>query len=330
MFENKYHKNSIEDKSFLIAGGAGFIGSNIVEYLLKYGAKKVRVIDNLLTGDYENLRPFESNPSFEFIEGDIRNIEDCKKAVTGMDAISNQAALGSVPRSVKNPMATNDHNVSGYVALVFAAYEEGIKRIVYASSSSVYGDEPNLPKVEDKIGNQLSPYAVSKYANELYAKVYGNLYELEMIGFRYFNVFGPKQSPKGAYAAVMPLFVEGVIKGTDVFINGDGEQSRDFTYVENAVQANILGMTTDNLEALNQVYNIAYGERYTVNELYNLIAESLGSDMKPIYRDPRAGDIKHSLADISKAKSKLGYDPQFDLKSGMVESLEYYKQLVNE
>ena len=321
MFETKYHKKTIEDKSFLIAGGAGFIGSNLVEYLLKYGAKKVRVIDNLLTGDYENLRPFELNHSFEFIEGDIRNIEDCNKAVKGIDVISIQAALGSVPRSVKNPMATNDHNVSGFVSLVFAAYEEGIKRIVYASSSSVYGDEPNLPKVEDKIGNQLSPYAVSKYADELYAKVYGNLYGLEMVGFRYFNVFGPKQSPKGAYAAVIPLFVEGIIKETPVYINGDGEQSRDFTYVENAVQANVLGMTTDNQEALNQVYNVAFGERYTVNELFFAIAKKLDSDMQPTYRDPRVGDIKHSLADISKVKKLLGYDPKFTLEKGLDESL---------
>lgn len=328
MYENKYHKESIEGKSFLITGGAGFVGSNIVEYLLKYGAKKVRVIDNLITGDYNNLIEFESNPSFEFFKGDIRSYEDCQTAVKGIDLVSHQAALGSVPRSIENPMATNDHNVNGFVNLIFAAKEEGIKRIVYASSSSVYGDEPNLPKIEERIGNQLSPYAVSKYTDELYAKVFGQLYGIEMIGFRYFNIFGAKQSPNGAYAAVIPLFVDGIIRNKTVYINGDGEQSRDFTYIENAVQANVLGMTTSNKEACNEVYNIAFGDKATVNELFYQIADLLEIKHDPIHREDRAGDIKHSLADVSKAKKLLGYNPLFNMEKGLRISLEFYRKLV--
>lgn len=325
MYTTEYHKKSIKDLSVLITGGAGFIGSNIVEYLLKFGVKKVRVIDNLLTGSYENLREFESNPAFEFFEGDLRSEEDCKKAVEGIDVITHQAALGSVPRSIKNPGATTEHNVNGFVNIVFAAKEAGVKRVVYASSSSVYGDSKELPKVEENIGIQLSPYAVSKYTNELYAKVFGDLYGMELIGLRYFNVFGPKQSPKGVYAAAIPLFVDGVIKSKDVFINGDGEQSRDFTFVENAVQANILGLTTDNQEAMNQIYNIAFGAKITINELYNSIRSLLNSEQKAIYREERLGDVKHSLANISKAERLLGYAPKFSLNQGLEISLDFYK-----
>lgn len=328
LYNNQYHKKDLSDTSFLITGGSGFIGSNIVEYLLKYGAKKVRVVDNLLTSSYDNLKKFESNERFEFLKGDMRTFEVCVEAVKGMDVVTHQAALGSVPRSIDTPHLTNDHNVSGFVNLIQAAKLEGIKRIVYASSSSVYGDDPTLPKEEDKVGNPLSPYAVSKKTMEIYSNVFADLYGMELIGLRYFNVFGPNQSPKGAYAAVIPLFVDGIIENSDVFVNGDGEQSRDFTFIENVVQANILALLTDNEEAVNQLYNVAYGDRYTVNDLFFSIAKLLGSDQKPVYRAERAGDIKHSLANTSKAQDLLGYKPLFNLQTGLEISLEYYKNLV--
>jgi len=312
-------------KTFLITGGAGFIGSNLAEKLLAEGYK-VRVLDNLSTGKQENIDFFKDHPDYEFIEGDIRNLDDCKKACEGVDAISNQAALGSVPRSINNPVLTNANNIDGFVNILFAAKEAGIKRVVYASSSSVYGDEKNLPKVEDRIGKPLSPYAVTKYANEVYADVFARTYGMELIGYRYFNIFGPRQDPDGEYAAVIPLFVKHLLNNTAPFINGDGEQSRDFTYVDNAVQANILGLTTTHPEAVNQVYNIAIGERFTINQMFRFMSEYLGKDIPAKHREPRAGDVRDSLADISKAQRLLGYQPTHKFTEGLPLTIEYFKK----
>jgi UDP-N-acetylglucosamine 4-epimerase len=327
MYETQYHTLDLSKASFLVTGGAGFIGSNIVEYLLKYGAKKVRVFDNLATGRAINIEAFKANPGFEFLEGDLRDLEACRKACVGIDYVSHQAALGSVPRSINEPWNTNDVNVGGYVNMLTAAKDAGVKKFVYASSSSVYGDEQSLPKVEAKIGKQLSPYAVSKFANELYADVFGKVYGMQIIGLRYFNIFGPKQDPNGQYAAVIPLFVSKIMSRDEVFIDGDGEQTRDFTFVENAVQANVRAMLTDNTEAAGQVFNIAVGENFSVNQLYNNIAALLGSDHKATYRSARAGDVRNSLADISKANTLLGYNPQFDFKKGLALTVEYFKAL---
>ena len=327
MYDNKYHSNDLSQYSFLVTGGAGFIGSNIVEYLLKYGAKKVRVFDNLATGRSSNLEEFKSNAAFEFIEGDLRNLDACRKACEGIDFVSHQAALGSVPRSINEPWNTNDVNVGGFVNMITAAKDAGVKKFVYASSSSVFGDEKTLPKVEEKIGKQLSPYAVSKYANELYADVFHKVYGLPVIGLRYFNIFGPKQDPNGQYAAVIPLFVSKIMSRAEVFIDGDGEQTRDFTFVENAVQANVCAMLCENKEAFGQVFNIAVGENFSVNQLYNKIGELLGSDHKATYRAARAGDVRNSLADISKAKNLLGYNPQFNFDKGLALTVEYFRVL---
>jgi UDP-N-acetylglucosamine 4-epimerase len=313
-------------KTILITGGAGFIGSNLAGKLLSEGYK-VKVLDNMVNGNQANIDCYINNLNYEFILGDIRNIEDCRKACIGVDAISHQAALGSVPRSIKNPATTNDVNIGGFVNMLFAAKEAGIKRFVYASSSSVYGDEKTLPKVEEKIGKPLSPYAVTKFTNEVYADVFSRTYDIELIGFRYFNIFGPRQDPEGEYAAVMPLFIKSVINNTAPYINGDGEQSRDFTYVENAVSANILGLTTQNSEAINQVYNIAVGERFTINQMFEDINAYLGKDVKPIYRAPREGDIRDSLADISKAERLLGYRPLVTFKDGLPLTIEYFKTI---
>lgn len=327
MYETQYHTLDLRKASFLVTGGAGFIGSNIVEYLLKYGAKKVRVFDNLATGRAINIEAFKANPAFEFLEGDLRDLEACRKACVGIDYVSHQAALGSVPRSINEPWNTNDVNVGGYVNMLTAAKDAGVKKFVYASSSSVYGDEQSLPKVEGKIGKQLSPYAVSKFANELYADVFGKVYGMQIIGLRYFNIFGPKQDPNGQYAAVIPLFVSKIMSRQEVFIDGDGEQTRDFTFVDNAVQANVRAMLTDNAEAAGQVFNIAVGENFSVNQLYNNIAALLNSDHKATYRNARAGDVRNSLADISKANTLLGYNPQFDFKKGLALTVEYFKAL---
>lgn len=326
MYAAPFHLTPVQDKQYLITGGAGFIGSNIVEYLLTHGAK-VRVLDNLATGKLDNLSEFHSNPNFEFQEGDIRNPEDCKKAVENMDAVCHQAAIGSVPRSIKDPVTTNDVNIGGFVNILTATKNAGIRRFVYASSSSVYGDEPNLPKKEERIGNPLSPYAVTKFTNEVYAAVFSRCYDLELIGLRYFNVFGPKQDPYGEYAAVMPLFIKSLLHDEAPFINGDGEQTRDFTFVHNAVQANILGLTTTNTAAFNQAYNVAYGERFTINQMYDAIAKQLGKTIQANYREPRAGDIRDSLADISKAQKLLGYQPHYSFETGLPLTLDYFKKV---
>ena len=320
-----FHTIDISGKSFLVTGGAGFIGSHIVEYLTKHGAGKVRVLDNLSTGLRSNIDLFTSFPNYEFIEGDIRDADTCRRACEGIDHITHQAALGSVPRSVKDPVTSNDVNISGFVTMLTAAKDAGVKTFVYASSSSVYGDEPNLPKREERTGNLLSPYAVTKMTNELYASVFGRLYGIKVAGLRYFNIFGPRQDPNGPYAAVIPLFVSGIINRTPVYINGDGEQTRDFTYVENAVQANVKAMLCDNDAAFGQAYNIAVGDNFTVNFLFQQIREQLGIDHAPIYREAREGDIRDSLADISKARKLLGYEPTQHFLSGLSTTVDYFK-----
>jgi UDP-N-acetylglucosamine 4-epimerase len=326
MYTKAFHKNSIENKRFLVTGGAGFIGSNITEYLLQHGAK-VRVFDNLATGNIENLSEFKTNPNFEFFEGDLRIVDDCNNACKEIDAVCHQAAIGSVPRSIKDPITSNDVNVGGFVNMLTAAKDAGIQRFVYASSSSVYGDEPNLPKKEERIGNPLSPYAVTKFTNEVYANVFARCYNLELIGLRYFNIFGPKQDPNGVYAAVMPLFIKALLNNEAPYINGDGEQSRDFTFVHNAVQANVLALTTDNTAACNQAYNIAFGQRFTINQMYDAICKSLHKDIAAIHREPRDGDIRDSLADISKAQQLLGYQPQYSFEQGLPLTIEYFKKI---
>ena len=311
----------------LVTGGAGFIGSNLVEHLLsKPEVSLVRVLDNLATGALKNLEEFSTHAKFEFVEGDIREYKTCLQAVEGMDAISHQAALGSVPRSINDPLTTNDVNITGTLHVLTAAKEKRVKRVVYAASSSTYGDHPGLPKEEDKIGNPLSPYAVTKYVNELYAKVYASLYGLELIGLRYFNIFGPKQNPAGPYAAVVPLFINAVLANEPPTINGNGEHSRDFTYVQNAVAANELALFTANKEALNQVYNVACGEQTSLNQLFENIKAIAGSDLAPKYGPERQGDVRHSLAAINKAKQLLSYHPVANIKEGLKPTFDYYRK----
>ena len=322
---DNFHNKDLSQSSFLVTGGAGFIGSHIAAYLLKHGAKKVRVLDNLVNGFQANLDILRQYPAFEFIEGDIRNADTCIMACTEIDYVTHQAALGSVPRSIKEPVYFNEVNVGGFVNMVKAAVDNKVKQFVYASSSSVYGDEPTLPKQEDRIGNCLSPYAATKKTNELYAQVFADVYGMGLMGFRYFNIFGPRQDPDGAYAAVIPLFVKGIMNQTPVYINGDGEQTRDFTYVDNAVQVNIKGMLTDNPDALKKVYNVAIGENFSVNYLYNACKEQLKSNFEPTYREPRAGDIRNSLADISLAKKLLGYAPTKKFEDGLKETIEFFR-----
>jgi UDP-N-acetylglucosamine/UDP-N-acetylgalactosamine 4-epimerase len=322
-----FHSKELGNSSFLVTGGAGFIGSHIADYLLKNGAKKVRVLDNMVNGFESNLNILRQYPAFEFIEGDIRNAEICAKACEGIDYISHQAALGSVPRSIKEPLYFTEVNVGGFANMIKAAVDARVKTFVYASSSSVYGDEPTLPKNEGKIGNCLSPYAATKKTNELYAQVFADVYGLKLMGFRYFNIFGPRQDPDGPYAAVIPLFVKGIMKQTPVYINGDGGQTRDFTFVENAVQVNVKGMLTENEEAFKKVYNVAVGERFTVNQLYKACQQHLGSSFEATYREPRAGDIRDSLADISLAKNLLGYLPTKKFEDGLTETIEYFRKL---
>lgn len=310
----------------LVTGGAGFIGSNLVEKLLQdERIASICVLDNLATGSVQNIEAFRGNERFRFIEGDIRNYDTCLQACEGIDAISHQAALGSVPRSINDPLTTNEVNITGTLNIFTAAKEKNIKRVVYAASSSTYGDHPGLPKVEDRIGKPLSPYAVTKYVNELYAQVYANLYCMELIGLRYFNIFGPKQNPRGPYAAVIPLFAEAILRNQSPVINGDGNHSRDFTFVENAVQANILSLFTENKEAVNQVYNIACGAKTSLNELFDALRREAGSSLQPVYGPERKGDVKHSLADITKAQTLLGYNPLISVGEGLGETFRWYQ-----
>jgi UDP-N-acetylglucosamine 4-epimerase len=324
MYQSPFHSTDISKSTFLITGGAGFVGSNIARYLMKYGAGKVKVLDNLSEGKIENIQTFLDEPNFEFINGDICNSETCRKACDGVDYISHQAALGSIPRSLATPLLTNEANVTGFLNMLTAAKDAKVKRFVYASSSSVYGDSQKLPKVEEHIGDPLSPYAASKFVNEVYAGVYALNYGIEVVGLRYFNIFGPNQKPDGPYAAVIPVFIDALLKGESPFINGDGEQSRDFTFIENAVQANIRGMFSQVEGAAGKVYNIAFGERTTVNELYFNLKDLVGSDVNPTYRDPRQGDVIDSLADISKAKAFLAYNPQVNIKDGLEVTLKWF------
>jgi UDP-N-acetylglucosamine 4-epimerase len=317
MYDTPFHDTDISKSSFLITGGAGFIGSNLAEYLLKYKAGRVVVLDNLSTGFRENIRAFESQPNFQFIEGDICNMEDCKAACLGIDYLLHQAALGSVPRSIENPIATHNANATGFVNMLLAARDAKVKRVVYASSSSVYGDSKELPKKEENIGKPLSPYAVSKLVNEFYADIFSRTYQMEIIGLRYFNIFGPRQNPKGAYAAAIPLFIDALVKNKEVFINGDGEQTRDFTFVENAVQANIKALFTTHTKAIGSVFNIAVSEKITVNHLFQSLKKLTHSSLDPSYREQRPGDVRESLADISKARNILGYEPTVTVEKGL-------------
>jgi len=311
----------------LVTGGAGFIGSNLVESLLKNpDIRQVRVLDNLATGSIDNIQEFYSFPHFEFLQGDIRSWNVCLDACEGIDLISHQAALGSVPRSIHDPLTTNDVNITGTLNVFMAAKEKKIKRVVYAASSSTYGDHPGLPKVEGKIGKPLSPYAVTKYVNELYADVFASLYNIELIGLRYFNVFGPKQNPNGPYAAVIPLFIEALLNDQPPIINGDGGHSRDFTFISNVVQANLLSLFATNQQALNQVYNIAYGQQTSLLQLFQQLKKISSSAVEAKYMAERPGDVKHSLADISKARNLLGYDPQVSVEEGLGKTFEWYKK----
>ena len=325
MYDFPFHNQPLDGTSFLVTGGAGFIGSNLVEYLLKYGARKVRVLDNFSNGFRKNLRLFTDNPALEVQEGDIRDREACVRACEGIDIVLHQAALGSVPRSINDPITTDEVNVGGFVKMLYAAKEARVRRFVYAASSSTYGDHPGLPKVEDRIGKPLSPYAVTKYANELYADVFARTYGMEIIGLRYFNIFGPRQDPGGAYAAVIPLFIDAILQGVPPTLNGDGGQTRDFTFVENAVQANIRAALTDNPEAVNQVYNIAVGDRTSLVQMYDILRDEAGSQLAPRFGPNRAGDIRDSLADISKAEAHLGYAPQVRIHEGLRQTLSWFK-----
>lgn len=325
-----YHQTDLAARRILVTGGAGFIGSNLVRYLLRNGVGLVRVLDNLATGNLDNIKEFIGRPDFDFIEGDIRNPEDCVKAVEGMTDVLHQAALGSVPRSINDPLTSNAVNIGGFLNMLVAVKDAGISKMVYAASSSTYGDSPHLPKTEDRIGKPLSPYAVTKYVNELYADVFHKVYGVNTIGLRYFNVFGPWQNPNGAYAAVIPKFIGLVLQNEAPLINGDGEQSRDFTFVENAIQANICAMEATSPEALNQVYNIAYGERTTLNGMWEILAQLSGTSLKPTYGPSRAGDVRDSLADISKARTLLGYNPLFDLKTGLESTYQWFLEIESE
>jgi len=311
--------------NLLITGGAGFIGSNLVEHFLndeRIGL--VRVLDDLSNGSFDNIREFENHPEFEFIKGDICDYQTCLEAIKGIDKITHQAALGSVPRSIENPMRTTEVNVLGTVNVLHAAVEHNVERVILACSSSTYGDSKELPKKEERIGKPLSPYAVTKYSIEQYADVFSKTYDLNYIGLRYFNIFGPKQSPDNPYAAVIPIFCKAYIEGTPPTINGDGEISRDFTFVANAVQANEKALFTDHKEALNEVYNIACGEQATLNELTRILQEISSKDILPFYGPERSGDVRHSLADISKAESLLGYEPEVLFKEGLERVYRYY------
>ena len=322
-------KNKLNNKNILVTGGAGFIGSNLCEELINHGAN-VTCLDNFSTGFRENLESIKDHPNFKLIEGDIRNLEDCKVACENQDFVLHEAALGSVPRSINDPITSNDVNVGGFLNMLVAARDANVKRFVYAASSSTYGDSESLPKVEDVIGKPLSPYAITKYVNELYADVFKRTYDFDTIGLRYFNVFGRKQNPNGAYAAVIPKFVMQLMNHESPVINGGGEYSRDFTYIDNVILMNLLALTSDNSESVNQVYNTAFGERTTLNDLVSNLKEYLSdfdpkiADVEVIYGDYRKGDVPHSLASIDKAKKLLEYQPKHSMKEGLKEAVKWY------
>ncbi|HLG34852.1 MAG TPA: SDR family oxidoreductase [Bacteroidia bacterium] len=326
MPENKFHTVDISGKSFLVTGGAGFIGSHVTEYLLRHNAHLVRVLDNLSTGFEKNMEGFKSNPRFEFFHGDISNYNDCVKACAGIDFVSHQAALGSVPRSIEHPLNTHLANCTGFVNMLVATRDARVKNFVYASSSSVYGDEPSLPKKETKIGSPLSPYAVTKLTNELYAANFSRVYGMNTIGLRYFNIFGPGQSPEGQYAAAIPLFLHAMFSDGEIFIDGDGSQTRDFTFIDNAVQANIKALFTANAGCSGRVFNIAAGKNISVMQLFNMLKEITGYKKLPSHRPPRKGDVKDSLADISLAEKYFGFKPLVSVEEGLRITADYFKE----
>lgn len=327
-------KKNITNSTILVTGGAGFIGSNLCERLLEQN-NYVVCLDNFSTGHKENIEPFIQNAKFQLIEGDICNLQDCKRAVESVDFVLHHAALGSVPRSINDPIKSNEVNVGGFLNMLVASRDANVKRFIYAASSSTYGDSLALPKVEDVIGKPLSPYAITKYVNELYADIFSKTYGLETIGLRYFNVFGRRQDPDGAYAAVIPLFIKKLLAHESPVINGDGENSRDFTFIENVVQINQLAMLAENSDALNTVYNVAYGDRTTLNQLVGYLKEYLSDsdikikEVKMIYGNQRSGDIPHSLASIEKAKILLGYEPLYNICDGLKETVKWYVQEIN-
>jgi UDP-N-acetylglucosamine 4-epimerase len=324
IYRSSYHSIDLSKYSFLITGGAGFIGSNLVEYLLKFGAGRVRVLDNLSNGYIENIHDFFELPNFEFIEGDIRDLDTCRNAALGMNFISHQAALGSVPRSIADPIATNSVNINGFLNMLIVAKESStIRQFVYAASSSTYGDSSALPKIEGEEGNPLSPYAVTKLVNELYADVFSRVYNFNTIGLRYFNIYGPKQNPNNPYAAVIPIFCKHFINGTHLIINGDGETSRDFTFVENAVQANIRAFEFRSNKS--EVFNVACGDQTTLNEMVNHLKDLSGNrNLDVIYHKERVGDVKHSKASLEKIKAHLNYNPEYNFQRGLQLTYEWY------
>lgn len=334
-YENLKNQLKSNPKTWLLTGVAGFIGSNLLETLLKLN-QNVIGLDNFSTGSKNNLDEikvlvnYEQWSRFQFIEGDIRNLDDCQQACLNVDYVLHQAALGSIPRSVADPITTNQNNIDGFLNMIVAARDAHVKSFTYAASSSTYGDHPDLPKIENRIGNPLSPYAITKYVNELYADVFARHYNFKTIGLRYFNVFGRRQNPKGAYAAVIPKWINAMIQDQLISINGDGYTSRDFCYIDNVVQANLLAATTQNLDAQNQIYNIAVGHRTTLNELYSILKDNLElhfvhlKKVEPIYQDFRQGDIQHSQADISKAQCLLNYEPSHDVRQGLAVTINWY------
>jgi UDP-N-acetylglucosamine 4-epimerase len=326
MYQQAFHQGSINQYSFLVTGGAGFIGSNLVTYSLAHGAGKVVVLDNLSTGFEANILPFKNNPAFSFIKGSICDLATCHKACEGIDYVLHQAALGSVPRSIENPIATNEVNVDGFLNMLVAARDAKVKSFVFASSSSVYGDSKVLPKKENEIGKPLSPYAVTKYLNELYADVFAKTYQMNIVGLRYFNIFGPNQNPSGAYAAAIPLFMDAIVSGKAAYINGDGGQTRDFTFVKNAVEANIKAAFAELKKDDPMIFNVAVSDRISIKELYDVLKDLAGSKIEAIHREDRAGDIRDSLADISNAKKYLGYNPQVKMKDGLGITLAWFKK----
>ena len=332
MYETPFHTPELSGKNFLVTGGAGFIGSNLVEYLLTHGAKRIVVLDNLSTGSQFNIDfvlqnlPAEKRKTLQFIKGDICTLQDCHTACQGIDYVFHQAALGSVPRSIKNPIATHLVNATGFVNLLTAARDAKVKRVVYASSSSVYGDSTQLPKVEEIIGKPLSPYAVSKITNELYGEIFAKTYQMEIIGLRYFNIFGPRQNPNGEYAAAIPLFINSLLSNKAPEINGDGNQTRDFTFVQNAVQANMKAMFVENINTAGDIFNIAVGERISLNTLVTILQKLIGTKLIPTHVADRKGDVRDSLADISKAKKILNYQPQVKIEEGLKHTVAWFKK----
>ncbi len=329
LYNNPYHEVDISKSSFLVTGGAGFIGSNLVEYLLRYKAGKVRVLDNLSNGYLDNIKKFIGLSNFEFIEGDIRNLNTCRTAVDGIDYISHQAALGSVPRSITDPITSNDVNISGFLNILVSAKESPrLKKMVYAASSSTYGDSALLPKVEGTEGRPLSPYAVTKLVNELYAEVFCKVYGLNTIGLRYFNIFGPNQNPNNPYAAVIPIFCKAFIEGSPPTIFGDGNTSRDFTFVENAIQANIKSMLSLNIDK-HEVMNVACGDQISLNQLVEFLKDLSGTNLKAVYAPERIGDVKHSKASIEKIKDKLNYGSEIKFRDGLKITYNWYEKTFN-